>query len=100
MAVFFLYITEIFPLPLRGTGFGMVSLGGAIASTGSQFILTTLADKKHNPMVLFAILSATTCMYLYPLPETLGRKLQEHIPEEESERKTSKKIISEKTTSI
>lgn len=66
MLVDFLYITEIFPLLLRGTGSGMVSFCGAVASTGSQFILTTLTDKKHNPMVLFKILSVTTCIYLYP----------------------------------
>ena len=39
-SIFFLYVTEIFPLRARGLGFGIASAAGAIASSSGQFIFS------------------------------------------------------------
>ena len=72
-AIIFLFIAEIFPLPLRGTGLGMVSMGGAMASTSSQYILPYLESKQINPMVMFTVFSMIGAISICFLPETLGK---------------------------
>ena len=76
-AVFFLYVTEIFPLRARGLGFGIASAAGAIASSSGQFIFTELEDKQINPMIFFAVFSLLSIIVLSFMNETLNQPLQD-----------------------
>jgi hypothetical protein len=69
----------MFPLPLRGIGFGMASLVGSTANISSQFILSSISQTNLNPMLLFAVISGIGCGAIYFLPETLNKKLEEQI---------------------
>ena len=75
-AVFYLYITELFPLPLRGLGFGISSIFGALGHISSQFILSSITQTDLNPMIIFAVISAAGCGAIKFLPETLNKKLE------------------------
>lgn len=75
-SVFFLFLTEIYPLPVRGIGFGMTSVFGALASISSQFILTSISKTKINPMIIFTFISVIGILALFQLPETLHKTLE------------------------
>lgn len=74
-SVFFLFVTEIYPLPLRGIGFGMSSAFGALASISSQFVLSSISKTKINPMIIFSGVSVIGLIIISRLPETLNKKL-------------------------
>lgn len=81
-SVFFLYITELFPLPLRGIGFGTSSVFSALGNASAQFILSSTAQTNLNPMIIFALVSGIGVTSIIFLPETLDKKLEETIEEE------------------
>jgi len=67
-SVFFLYLTEIYPLPLRGIGFGMTSAFGSFGNIAGQFLLSSISETKINPMLIFSVVSGAGCLTLHFLP--------------------------------
>ena len=80
--IFFVYITELFPLSTRALGFGIGSSAGAIASTSSQVVMPFFQQNNVNPMTLLSLLSVLTIFFIYKLPETLNVPLADEIYEQ------------------
>ena len=80
--VFFVYITEIFPLSTRALGFGIGSSAGAIASTSSQVIMPIFQQNNFNPMTLLTFFSLISLYFINRLPETLNVPLADEIHEQ------------------
>ena len=80
--VFFVYITEVFPLSTRALGFGIGSSAGAIASTSSQVIMPFFQQHDFNPMILLTFMSLATIFFIQRLPETLNIPLADEIHEQ------------------
>lgn len=62
-AIFFLYCTELYPLPARALGFGIGSSAGALASTSSQVVMPLIQQHGWNPMILLTLMSFS-CIFL------------------------------------
>lgn len=79
--VWFGYIPELYPTPLRGTGVGInmafKRIGGMLAP------FSVMLSERHQCapyMIVFAILALTLC-FLREIPETRGRELPSNMEE-------------------
>ena len=78
-SVFFLYVTELYPLRARGIGFGIGSAAGAIASSSGNAIIFGLADNGITPMIFFTLVGILAIATLFFLPETHNKPLVDEI---------------------
>lgn len=62
-SIFFLYCTELYPLPARAMGFGIGSAAGSIASTSGQVVMPMIQQMGWNPMILLTFM-AVSCIFL------------------------------------
>ena len=79
--IFFLYVSETYPLRSRGLGLGFASSIGAVASSSGQFILNELEDRQISPMLLFTVLCICAILTLNFMEETLNIPLKDEIEE-------------------
>ena len=83
-SLFFLYVTELFPLRARGMGFGIGSAAGAIASSSGNIILSSLSENSINPQIFFCLCAILAIATLFFLPETMNMPLTDEIEEIQS----------------
>ena len=74
-SIFFLYVTEIFPLRARGLGFGIASAFGAVASASAQFIFSEMEERGINSMIFLTIAAILPMIVLTFLDETHNKPL-------------------------
>lgn len=74
-SIFFLYVTELFPLRARGMGFGVGSAAGAIASSSGGVILTAMQSNGIAPTIFFVLCGVLAIAVLLFLPETMNKPL-------------------------
>lgn len=76
----FTYSTEVFPTCVRSKAFGTNSACARVGAIISPICLELMGEQKVP--ILFAILNGIAFITLFFIPETLGKGLEEHIPEE------------------
>lgn len=67
------YVSELFPTPLRTMAYGLTSAGAKIGAMVAPFIATI--NPHWIPSMIFAILPFSASMFCVILPETKGRNL-------------------------
>lgn len=76
-AVIYVYVSELFPTPIRNMAYGMSSAGAKVGAMVSPFIAN--ASPQWVPSIIFAvfpILAGVSCLVL---PETKGQNLQDSV---------------------
>ncbi|XP_075972072.1 solute carrier family 22 member 13-like isoform X2 [Anticarsia gemmatalis] len=71
------YVSELFPTPLRTMAFGLSSAGAKIGAMVAPFIATI--NPHWIPSVVFAVLPFVASIFCVLLPETKGKKLPDMI---------------------
>ncbi|KAJ8733083.1 hypothetical protein PYW08_001381 [Mythimna loreyi] len=69
------YVSELFPTPLRTMAYGLSSAGAKIGAMVAPFIATI--DPHWIPSLIFAVLPFIASVFCVLLPETKGRQLQD-----------------------
>lgn len=81
----YLYTSELFPTKLRSCSVGLSSTCGRIGAIASPYVssLGSVTGLAWLPMVIMSVLAIVSGSLVYCLPETLGTKLPDSIPEAE-----------------
>lgn len=93
--IMFVYLSELFPTEVRlqgvGTSLASAQVGATITPYITDYVGTIIP---WFPSVLFGASSFVAALVLIPLPETLGRVMQETVQELEEDPKKFSKIRS------
>ena len=90
-AIFFLYATQLFPLRVRGQGFGVGSAIGAVASSTTSIIYGGMLEAHVNVMIFPTLCGVAAILVLFFLPETKDQPLPNEIEEVQFEKDKQKR---------
>lgn len=76
-AVIYVYVSELFPTPIRNMAYGMSSAGAKVGAMVAPFIAN--ASPQWIPSVIFAIFPIAAGISCLALPETKGQGLKDSI---------------------
>ena len=82
-SIFYVYIAELFPTKVRSLAFGWASAVGTTGSTLSPYIIYFSKSLHIDPWLLPGAIGIFMSLFLFKLPETLGKPSQDFIEEEE-----------------
>ena len=88
--IFYTYCLEIYPTPVRATGFGINATCNNIGSIIVPMLMELFSDKVIYGM--FCILSGIAGICMFFLEETVGKPMPETIKEIEEERKVNNEM--------
>ncbi|XP_069956927.1 organic cation transporter protein-like [Cherax quadricarinatus] len=83
-AIVYVYSAELFPTDYRSVGVGACSMCGRVGGIVSPLIASLAEVYKPLPLVIFGVLSAVSGCLVVFLPETVGCKLPQTLPESEA----------------
>jgi hypothetical protein len=61
-------VTELFPVPVRGMGFGIASAVGALSSISAPIIFGFFENNSINPMIFETVVGVFSILFLFFLP--------------------------------
>ena len=88
--IFYTYCLEIYPTPVRATGFGINATCNNIGSIIVPMLMELFSDKVIYGM--FCILSGIAGILMFFLEETVGKPMPETIKEIEEEKKVKNEM--------
>ena len=77
--IIYIYSTEIYPTPIRSMGFGTNSVCARIGGMTFPLLIELLSESVNY---LFALVNVISIILVFFLPETLGKPLENSIPED------------------
>lgn len=78
-SIFFVYVAELYPTKVRSLGYGWVSAVGMIGSAISPFLIQFSQTIGINTWVDPAIIGLVGTVFIFFLPETYGKQLEDDI---------------------
>ena len=76
-AIVYIYACEITPTSLRGLALGVFSQGGRIGSIAAPFIVLSGESNIIVPYIIFSAMALLASFFVYLLPETLDKPLED-----------------------
>ena len=83
-SIFYVYIAELFPTKVRSLAFGWASAVGTTGSTLAPYIIYFSKSLHIDSWLLPGAIGILMSLFLFKLPETLGKPSQDFIEEEEA----------------
>lgn len=75
--VIYVYTSELYPTEIRNMAFGLGTAGAKVGAIVAPFVATL--SPHWIPSIIFATLPVIAACICFVLPETKGKKLQDHL---------------------
>lgn len=76
-AVLYVYVSELFPTPLRNMAYGLSSAGAKVGAMVAPYV--ALLSPQWIPSLVFAVVPIVAVVFCIVLPETKGQRLKDSI---------------------
>lgn len=76
-AVLYVYVSELFPTPLRNMAYGLSSAGAKIGAMAAPFV--ALLSPQWIPSLVFAVVPILAVIFCAVLPESKGNHLKDSV---------------------